>query len=188
MAVVRRWHGLRRQHLLDVLTSLVWLLVVRVAWAERGKPGWKRKLVPQCPPDSRAFRAGLWLVPETATPYPVRSAGRQRLPGGPAHAQVAVAGAPTGCEAAYASFRGCELFISGVPRGLTRLEQLCGAVCAFRGLRAARGQEGAEASARWPTSPTLPSLAPFSSMLEQVAAFVGPSRSSGGTVGGVCHG
>lgn len=45
-----------------MLTSLVLLLVVRVAWAKPGKLGWKYNSVPQCPPVSRALCAGLSLA------------------------------------------------------------------------------------------------------------------------------
>lgn len=64
-----------------MLTSLVLLLVVRVAWAKPGKLGWKYNSVPQCPPVSRALCAGLWLILVIATFYSARSAGRQQGPG-----------------------------------------------------------------------------------------------------------
>lgn len=52
-----------------MLTSLVLLLVVRVAWAKPGKLEWKYNSVPQCPPVTRALCAGLWLILAIATLY-----------------------------------------------------------------------------------------------------------------------
>lgn len=174
-----------------MLTSLVLLLVVRVAWAKPGKLKWKYNSVPQCPPVTRAVCAGLWLILAIATFYSAfdrEAAGvgslpkrRWRVVAG-ARRRLAVPALSALCCSLMLAIHSldpgrlgsrravgpgwCEMSPSGVPRGLAALGRSLCASPAARCRRPVRSR----GIRQWPTSPSSPSLASFSAMLELAAA------------------